>query len=167
MKKFVRVGVLCAAIAALALANVTGAGAGKIVESGEVVITPNPVEVGKTVTIANAPGDDSTCQSGNGPVVVELWVYSLETDAFEAYLEATPDDDGNWSTAYTIPNDDAAIGEWEVDAQCVYAQVQPAEFAEFLYPLAQFDVVGAETPQPPDDGTAPAEEVRTAPRFTG
>lgn len=170
MKKFTRIGALCAAVAALALGAVAPAGAG-IAEHGTVLITPDPAEVGTTVVIGNADDEDSLCEDEDGEdVVAEVWVYSLESDAFDQYFEVLVDNDtGLWSLEFTIPNDDAAIGEWEVDATCDWpSEGQPLAFPPFLYNLAQFEVVGAQQPiTPPDDGAAPAEEVRAAPRFTG
>lgn len=173
MKTLIRVGVLTAAIAALALGAVTPAGAGDgIPTNGQVIVTPNPVELGGTVTITNADNDDSTCFSEHQPVVIWLYVYSVEDFAFEAELTAEVANDGTWSAQYTIPNVDGALGTWEVDAMCAYDAVEIEEvdtqaFAQFFYELAEFEVVGATTPDPPEEDVAPAEEVVTAPRFTG
>lgn len=170
MKTLIRVGVLTAAVAALALGGVTGAGAGNGGEYGTIIVTPDPVEVGGTVAIFNAGDEESACEDSDGG---ELWavglIYHVDTFDFDQEFEAPVNDDGSWSAELTIPNDDAAIGTWIADVYCVeyFGNVGSLTTADFAYPETPFQVVGADTPEPPDEDTAPAEEVRAAPRFTG
>lgn len=169
MKQFVRVTVLCATVAVFALANLGVAGAGFRIQ-GLVLVNPNPVELGGTVTISNGTDEESLCETNEFvEPVVHLSVYSLEDDLLGENLSVTPAADGTWSVEFTVPDDDAALGTWEVDAMCDHANVDavPLDLPAFNYNLAEFEVVPAEVPTPPDDGAAPAEEVRAAPRFTG
>lgn len=171
MKKFLRIGALCAAVAALAIGTVAPAGAGGLPVYGTLVITPDPAEVGGTVTVSNADDEESICEdSDGGDLLVEGWIYTVEDTGLEdQYFEVEPDEDGNWSVTLDIPNDDAAIGTWRADVGCYeyFGQVESQSTANFWYPLTDFEVVGADTPEPPEEETAPAEEVRAAPRFTG
>lgn len=145
MKKQLLVGSAAAAMV-LGLASAPAL-AGR--QSGTVVVTPDPVEVGGTALISNAEGLDSACQSPfvDAASPSEDVIVDLEVENPEGGLiideEVVPDTDGNWS--YETP-ELVDVGEYTVIAVCesVIKPVMPAEEAPFRYEDAVFQVIAQE-----------------------
>ncbi len=77
---------------------------------GTMTATPNPVDVGQTVTVANENDSGSTCEEGG---VVEFIIFGPDANVFDQGT-ASPDLSGNWTFSFT-PD---VAGTYVVQAFC-------------------------------------------------
>ena len=77
---------------------------------GTMTATPNPVDVGQTVTVANVDEPGSTCE---GSAFVEVDVYGPDSAIFDQGT-VNPDASGNWTFSFT-PD---VAGTYVVQAFC-------------------------------------------------
>jgi hypothetical protein len=164
------------------LASPGAAQAGRI-PVGNMQATPDPATTEQTVTIANQPGDDNTCEApiaeleatpaGFGLPTVNVDVYS-PSDVLVAEEEVEADANGDWSVTVG-PFDE--VGTYTAEALCIWDLFQkfatPARSANFQYIAVEFDVIevppssSTTTTTAAPTTTAVAAAAAAAPRFTG
>ena len=160
------VGVVVLALAAWAVPS----GAGE--QNPQMSVTPNPVEEGADITIANVSGATHTCESSDlqsgaegGGNEVDVNISDDGGVIFSG--SATTDADGNWQLVTQI----GEAGEYIVAAACNGPAPSSASeaFGPFEYDPVDLTVVAGEPapPVPPVPPAPAADAVTAAPAFTG
>jgi hypothetical protein len=170
-------------VAAIAvLASPGGAEAGRI-RVGNMVATPDPATTEQTVTIANQPGDDNTCEAPIAtltatPAGIDLPIVTVEvyspSDTLVAEEDVEADENGDWSVTV---GPFAETGTYTAEAVCIWDSLQkfasPSRAANFQYIAVDFEVVevppssSTTTTTAAPTTTAAAAAATAAPRFTG
>ncbi len=167
--RVIRAGSGVAVMVALVIPALSTAQAGQQ-PLGTLVVSDTTVEVGQTITVSNADEDASRCEGG----IAVVFVGGAPAGINQLVLE--PDENGDWSTEWTVP-DPADYPSQSVGGPFVFSglcdsvtaptDAAPAAAPPFEYAEVTVTVVDAPTvPTAPADPPAAEPEV-VAPTLTG
>ena len=132
---------------------------------GTMTATPNPVDVGQTVTVANVDEPGSTCEGG----IVNYQILGPDSGLFEIG-GVIPDGSGNWSFSFTPDMAGTYIVQAFCDEEIIEEAFPPVDYGD-LTVLAQAPgttttMASTSTTQASTTTSAAAAAVVT-PAFTG